>query len=259
MLGLGPGEGWVQIGDLTVALLLSSFIGLEREIRHKAAGLRTYTIVGFAAALFVLVSKYGFSDVVRPGYVVLDPSRVSAQIVSGIGFLGGGIIFVRHDGIQGITTAAGIWLTAAIGMAAGAGLPLLATFSVVAYFVVAYGLRPVAARLRGEAEQSSVLLLRYLDGHGILRVALERCTKEGFAVRRISTAQTGLANQVSLGGTASAEDDEEGDEATVTKVGVVDLRLTLVGTRPVEVIVAALTGIDGMVEVAAAGSDEEDD
>lgn len=120
-----------------MAFMLSAVIGLEREIRHKSAGLRTYTIIGTAAALFLLVSKYGFTDVLINDRVVLDPSRVAAQIVSGIGFIGAGLIFVREDKVNGLTTAATVWLVTAIGMACGAGLPLLALAITGAYFIVA--------------------------------------------------------------------------------------------------------------------------
>ena len=123
---LPAAESWRQVAELGVALLLSAIIGLEREIRQKSAGLRTHTLVGVGAALFMLVSKYGFMDLLVPGRILLDPSRVAAQIVSGIGFLGAGLIFVRRDAVRGLTSAAGVWITAAIGSAAGAGLPLLA-------------------------------------------------------------------------------------------------------------------------------------
>src|SRR5580658_10141377 len=92
-----PGQGWTQLTELAIAFILSALIGLEREYRQKSAGLRTYTVVGIGAALFMLVSKYGFSDVLQSGRVVLDPSRVAAQIVTGIGFIGGGVIFMRSD------------------------------------------------------------------------------------------------------------------------------------------------------------------
>jgi putative Mg2+ transporter-C (MgtC) family protein len=87
LLGEPFGQGWLQIFDLAVALFLSAIIGLEREVRQKSAGLRTHTLIGFSSGLIMLVSKYGFSDVLGKG-VVLDPSRVAAQIVSGIGFIG---------------------------------------------------------------------------------------------------------------------------------------------------------------------------
>src|SRR5512146_3089592 len=120
------GQGWRQIGDLALAFALSSLIGLEREVRQKAAGLRTHTLVGTGAALFLIVSKYGFGDVLAQERVVLDPSRVAAGIVAEICFIGGGLIFVRRDTVRGLTTAAIIWVTAAVGMACGAGLILLA-------------------------------------------------------------------------------------------------------------------------------------
>jgi putative Mg2+ transporter-C (MgtC) family protein len=139
------GEGWLQAGELGLALVLSAAIGAEREIRQKNAGLRTHTLVGVGAALFMLISKYGFTDVLEPRLVVLDPSRVAAQIVTGVGFLGAGLIFVRRDSVRGLTTAAAIWVTAAIGAAAGAGLPVLAVLATGIYFLVAVAF-PLATR-----------------------------------------------------------------------------------------------------------------
>lgn len=132
------GQGVKQFVELGTAFLLSAAIGLEREFRHKSAGLRTYTIVGTTAALFLLISKYGFKEVLVDGRVVLDPSRVAAQIVSGIGFIGAGLIFVRVDKVQGLTTAATVWLVTGVGMACGAGLPLLALFVTFTYFIVVF-------------------------------------------------------------------------------------------------------------------------
>ena len=132
------GQGVKQFTELGAAFVLSAAVGLEREIRQKSAGLRTYTIVGTTAALFLLISKYGFTNVLADGRVVLDPSRVAAQIVSGIGFIGAGLIFVRGDRVKGLTTAATVWLVTGIGMACGAGLPLLAVAVTCAYFIVAF-------------------------------------------------------------------------------------------------------------------------
>jgi putative Mg2+ transporter-C (MgtC) family protein len=140
------GQGIKQFLELGAAFLLSAAIGLEREIRHKSAGLRTYTVVGTTAALFLLISKYGFMDVLSNDRVVLDPSRVAAQIVTGIGFIGAGLIFVRGDSVKGLTTAATVWLVTGIGMACGAGLLLLALAVTIAYFVVA-SVFPVFLRL----------------------------------------------------------------------------------------------------------------
>lgn len=147
MLIIGSdGEGLKQFTELATAFGLSAAIGLEREIRRKSAGLRTYTIVGTAAALILLISKYGFSDVLSPGRIVLDPSRVAAQIVTGIGFIGAGLIFVQGRRVKGLTTAATVWLVTAVGMACGAGLRLLAVAVTVAYFIVAL-LFPLILRL----------------------------------------------------------------------------------------------------------------
>lgn len=143
------GQGAKQLLELGLAFLLSALIGLEREVRHKSAGLRTYTIVGVTAALFLLISKYGFSDVLVNDRVVLDPSRVAAQIVTGIGFIGAGLIFVRGDRVSGLTTAATVWLVTAIGMACGAGLPLLAVTVTVAYFIIALVFPRISRRLPG--------------------------------------------------------------------------------------------------------------
>ena len=95
-----PGQGLLQIAELFLAFVLSALIGAEREIRQKSAGLRTHTLVGVSAALFMLISKYGFNNILSYGRVVLDPSRVAAQVVSGIGFIGGGVIFMRRDVVR---------------------------------------------------------------------------------------------------------------------------------------------------------------
>ncbi|MFZ0668607.1 MAG: MgtC/SapB family protein [Acidimicrobiales bacterium] len=181
------GEGWKQIGELGLALLLSALIGIEREIRQKSAGLRTHTLVGVGAALFMLISKYGFNDVLEPGRVVLDPSRVAAQIVTGVGFLGAGLIFVRRDSVRGLTTAASIWLTAAVGACAGAGLPILAVVTTAIYFVVAIGFAEITRRLPRSSTATSVIRVRYPDGKGILRQLLQTATGRGFAIEDVST------------------------------------------------------------------------
>jgi putative Mg2+ transporter-C (MgtC) family protein len=167
---------------LGLAFVLSSAIGVERELRQKSAGLRTHTLVGVGAAVFMLVSKFGFDDVTAPGRDVLDPSRMAAQIVSGVGFLGAGIIFVRRDAVRGLTTAAGIWLTAAVGAAAGASLWLLAIFATIVYYVVAFGFPPLVNLVPALRHGAAALRIAYEDGRGILRPILAECTRRGFVV-----------------------------------------------------------------------------
>ena len=107
--------------NILLAVVLGFAIGYERKLRYKEAGIRTHTIVCAGSALIMVVSKYGFADIME-----YDASRVAAQIVSGIGFLGAGIIIYRKHEIHGLTTAAGVWATAGVGMAAGAGMYLVA-------------------------------------------------------------------------------------------------------------------------------------
>lgn len=118
-------------GRLILAGFCGAAVGYERKKSMKGAGIRTHFIVAMAAALIMLVSKYGFMDVATlPGHSV-DTSRVAASIVSGVGFLGAGLIFVRKYTINGLTTAAGVWATSAIGMAIGGGMYVLGILSTV--------------------------------------------------------------------------------------------------------------------------------
>jgi putative Mg2+ transporter-C (MgtC) family protein len=119
-----PALGWEgALVRLAVAAALAGAIGLERELDEKSAGLRTHMLVAIGSALFTLVSAYGFRDFLASGQVVVraDPSRIAAQIVTGIGFLGAGVIFRQGASVRGLTTAASLWVVAAVGMAAGAG------------------------------------------------------------------------------------------------------------------------------------------
>jgi putative Mg2+ transporter-C (MgtC) family protein len=176
---------WDLLWRLGLALVLAASIGLDRELRQKSAGLRTYTLVGLGSALFMLISKYGFLDVLGKD-VVLDPSRVAAQIVSGIGFIGAGLIFVRQDAVRGLTTAAGVWLVAAIGAAAGASLPVLAIAGTVGYFATVHILAPLSQRLPASPYAPSAVRVVYEDGRGILRRVLEACTSRDFKVADVS-------------------------------------------------------------------------
>ena len=117
--------------SVLVAVVLGFAIGYERKLRFKEAGIRTHTIVCAGSALIMVVSKYGFGDSIEA-----DASRVAAQIVSGIGFLGAGIIIYRKHEIHGLTTAAGVWATSGVGMAAGAGLYIVAAGATIILIAV---------------------------------------------------------------------------------------------------------------------------
>src|SRR3954453_7551991 len=181
----GPGQGTRQIIELFVAFGLTSLIGLEREIQGKSAGVRTQTIVGTAAALILLVSKYGFSDVLQDGLVVVDPPRVAAQIVSGIGFLGAGIIIFRRGSVPGLTPAAAVWESAAIGMAAGAGLLLLACTVTAMHFLIVLGFMPLAKRLAARLSGSIRVHVVYEENRGVMSAVLQACERRNWQLTEL--------------------------------------------------------------------------
>jgi putative Mg2+ transporter-C (MgtC) family protein len=187
----GPGQGTRQIIELFVAFGLTALIGIEREIQGKSAGLRTQTIVGTAAALILLVSKYGFSDVLVDNLVVVDPSRVAAQIVSGIGFLGAGIIIFRRGSVHGLTTAASVWESAAIGMAAGSGLLLLACTVTAMHFIIVLGFMPIARRLASRLSGSIRLHVTYAEGRGVMTALLQACERRQWALAELAADPPG--------------------------------------------------------------------
>jgi len=236
------GQGWLQAGELGTALLLSAVIGLEREVHGKDAGLRTHCLVGLGSALFVLISKYGFTDVLERQLVLLDPSRMAAQIISGIGFLGAGVIFVRRDAVRGLTTAAGIWVTAAVGSAAGAGLLVLAALTAAGYLIITLGLPALRQRLPLLAGRASTLSVRYPDGRGMLRTVISEATRLGYVIDELSA-------EPADGHPAPAQTG-----ATEAGPGLVTVTLRVHGKRPVGELAGALTGLD-LVDVVTAASD----
>lgn len=116
---------------LVVAALLGAVIGLDREYRAKDAGFRTHFLVALGSALFMVISQYGFTDMLQGSAVSLDPSRIAAQVVTGIGFIGAGTIILQKKIVRGLTTAAGLWVTSAIGLACGAGMYVIAVVATV--------------------------------------------------------------------------------------------------------------------------------
>ena len=183
------------LGRLLLAAVLGGAIGAERELNDQAAGLRTHMLLTIGACLFTLVSAYGFGAGPR------DPSRLAAQIVTGIGFLGGGAI-VRHGlTVKGLTTAASIWATASVGVAIGAGQYVLGVGGAALVSVTLLGLRRVGA-----------LLQRW----GVSREALVLTTRPGFDVQQIMEAVQG--ERVELRGLDRQEGDGEDQIALVVKL-----------------------------------------
>ena len=225
------GQSWLQLDELLLAFVLSSLIGLEREIKLKSAGLRTHALVGLGAALMMLVSKYGFSDIVGLDHVSLDPSRVAAQIVSGIGFIGGGVIFVRKDIVHGLTTAATIWLTAGVGMACGGGLPLLAIATTAGHFIISTGYTRIVHRVLGVTNR---LNIRYQVGEDVAPRILTLCSAHGFAIRSFAMKQ---------------EDDDPKVSGMVVR---------LLGSKSVGLLAEQMLKVPGVLSVNVNAAKEDD-
>jgi putative Mg2+ transporter-C (MgtC) family protein len=161
---------------LAIAAVLGSLIGIDRERLQWAAGLRTHMLVCVGACLAMIVSAYGFSDILSAQRIVLDPSRVAAQVVSGVGFLGAGSIILRNEVVKGLTTAASLWTVAAIGLAVGCGLYVPAVAGTVIVLIILAGLKPIEERFKPRRQSAEISLSapRGMMSVGLLEDALGR-------------------------------------------------------------------------------------
>ncbi len=147
---------------LVLAALFGAAVGIEREHKDWAAGLRTHMMVCVGASLIMMVSAFGFSDILGTKNVELDPSRVAAQVVSGIGFIGAGtILFLKQGVIRGLTTAAGLWTVAAIGLATGGGMYFAASVTTGIALIILWGLKPIEQRFFDRFKQTSIKVVIY--------------------------------------------------------------------------------------------------
>jgi putative Mg2+ transporter-C (MgtC) family protein len=209
--------GWPHILlRLGVAAVLGAAIGFERELRERGAGLRTHTVVSVGSALFTLVSAYAFTG------VRVDPTRIAAQIVSGIGFLGAGAIIRQGLSVRGLTTAATLWLVAAIGMASGAGYYDAAIIATLGAIITLGPVRIVAFRLTSRFRPQVERLLVEIPAGGSPAPLIEAVEQFG-SVLSLDVAQEGDRRSISM-----------------------DVHLRE-GTAPS--IVAAVAEIDGVLEV----------
>ena len=142
---------------LFLASLFGALIGLERERKHWAAGMRTHMLVCVGSCLMMMVSAFGFSDILGNPDITLDPSRIAAQVVTGIGFIGAGaILFSKNETIRGLTTAAGIWTVAGIGFATGGGMVLAAAITTGFAIIILWGLQPLEKKYFEKFKQKSL-------------------------------------------------------------------------------------------------------
>ncbi|MCO5261105.1 MAG: MgtC/SapB family protein [Crocinitomicaceae bacterium] len=145
---------------LVLASVFGALIGLERERKNWAAGLRTHMMVSVGSCLIMLVSSFGFSDILGTAHVELDPSRIAAQVVSGIGFIGAGtILFQKQGTIRGLTTAAGLWTVAAIGLATGGGMYFAAGATTIIALIILWAIQPLEATLSNKFKSKTLRIV----------------------------------------------------------------------------------------------------
>lgn len=169
---------WDFVWRLVLAALFGTIIGLDREYREKEAGFRTHFLVSLGSALMMIVSQYGFSEILTHDGVSLDPSRIAAQVVSGIGFIGAGTIIFNHQIVRGLTTAASLWATAGIGLTAGAGMSWLALATTILTLVALEGLSLV---FRSLGSRRMVVVFSASDRAGVADT-LDRIRTDGYMV-----------------------------------------------------------------------------
>ena len=178
MTGMENTMIWDFVWRLVLAAIFGTIIGLDREYREKEAGFRTHFLVSLGSALMMIVSQYGFSEILTHDGVSLDPSRIAAQVVSGIGFIGAGTIIFNHQIVRGLTTAASLWATAGIGLTAGAGMSWLALAATILTLVALEGLSLV---FRSLGSRRMVVGFSASDRAGVADT-LDRIRTDGYMV-----------------------------------------------------------------------------
>jgi putative Mg2+ transporter-C (MgtC) family protein len=215
---------WELVARLLLAAGLGSAVGWERERLQWAAGLRTHMLVAVGSCLMIIVSAYGFSTVLS-ARVVLDPSRVAAQVVTGVGFLGAGSIILRNEAVKGLTTAASIWAVAGVGLAAGAGLYSAAVATTVIILVILAGLKPLEDRYHASRTNLELQI---------------KAQRGGLSLSSLETALGGRASRVKRVVVRAAEPGEEDD---------VSVLLTRVSAADTADIIRRLEAVDGVLKI----------
>ena len=218
---------WELFVRLLLAAALGSAVGWERERLQWSAGLRTHMLVAVGSCLMIIVSAFGFSAVLGPR-VVLDPSRVAAQVVTGVGFLGAGSIILRNEAVKGLTTAASLWAVAGVGLAAGAGLYSAAVGTTVIILIILAGLKPLEERFHASRTNLELQI---------------RTRRDGLALGLLERALGGRASRIKRIVIRAAE---HGDEDDVT------LLLTRVSAVDTADIIHRLEAVEGVLQIGEA-------
>jgi len=216
---------------MLVAAGLGAVIGIEREPAGRGAGMRTHCVVALGAAIFTLAGAYGFAD--ASGAASVDPSRVAAQVAAGVGFIGAGAILRNGSSVQGVTTAATVWLAAAVGVMAAAGGLLLAAVATSIGVISLLALRTTKPYIRRLGGRGAVVELSYTRGHGTLGPVLRFLGEHGARVERI----------------------EVDDDCEVDHPGVRSVRLALTQTRrtTVDELITVVSGFPELRSVIVDG------
>lgn len=212
------------IARILISVLCGAAIGFERSRRQKEAGIRTHTIVALGSALMMIISKYGFFDVVVLEGISLDASRIAANIITGISFVGAGMIFVRGYSITGLTTASGIWATSGVGMALGAGMYTVGLFSTALIILIQMLMHGALKRLDQFSTQELTIVLSSRKG------ALERLQQQ-FDAKGISFSNGRI---------------ERGEDKTIT----VQLSLQHVKSGSIDRFLAQLSDNEDILSIA---------
>jgi putative Mg2+ transporter-C (MgtC) family protein len=186
---------------LALAAILGGLIGVERELREREAGLRTHLLVALGSALFTIVGAYGFHAFLESGQSVVraDPTRIAAQIVTGIGFLGAGAIIRQGLSVRGLTTAATLWVVAAVGLAAGAGYYSAAAITTAVVLVALWPLRILAYRMLRRFRPEDGRLLVELPAGQPLGEVIDEIEHVGVRIDSIEVSQEGDRRRLELG------------------------------------------------------------
>jgi putative Mg2+ transporter-C (MgtC) family protein len=215
---------WELFARLLLAAALGSAVGWERERLQWAAGLRTHMLVAVGSCLMIIVSAYGFSTVLS-ARVVLDPSRVAAQVVTGVGFLGAGSIILRNEAIKGLTTAASVWAVAGVGLAAGAGLYSASVATTVIILVILAGLKPLEDRYHASRTNLELQI---------------KARRAGLSLGSLEAALGGRASRVKRVVVRAADQGEEDD---------VSVLLSRVSAADTADIIRRLEAVEGVLKI----------
>ncbi len=187
---------WEYLIRIIIACLCGACVGFERSRRFKDAGVRTHVVVALGSALIMIVSKYGFQDIPALEMMKVDASRVASNIVTGVGFLGAGVIFFKGDSIKGLTTAAGIWTTAGIGMALGSGMYFMGIMTAVIMVVTQFFLHRVLKSV--DSYTTSLLSVTLENKPGAVTEFKQQLDENNLAIQTCKIKKSKEENVISL-------------------------------------------------------------